>query len=509
MKKVYSIILSIVLIFVLTISIGCNDERIIELEKALGEISENIKEYESEKSSLLEEINNLKVKIEELEKQNGNTSELPNDYEEHLNKIKEKLEEIEKNESSQNENIEEVRETLVGELETLIEDFFSLNDSMLLLNDELQEISKKIIYLENKFKDMSNKINITLADEYYLVVGDVFQLYYRSIIQAPDPYGYYIKLDGTKGHAYNRYYEFIPTSNDIGTYNLKVSVCDANGTEYGSASTKLIVSSNKISSSENTEKTILCFGDSLTANGIWVAQGIKRAQSAGYTNIKTIGSHVKSYNGVTVNYQGHSGWYWTSFLEGYGTGADLVNSPFKSTTSNKKISFKDFATKHNVSTIDELYILLTWNAIGGSFKEFNFSGNLASAKEIIDIYHEEFPNGKVTLIGIPKPSTNAGLGAYYEVGTYYGDNYAQTVTAMNYNEFLQKWCNMPEYSSFMRYIDGMGQFDSEYNMPSEAKPVNPQSTVTEKVGNAMGMHPNENGYRQLGDIFYRALMKKW
>lgn len=96
MKKVYSIILSILLIFVLTISIGCNDERIIELEKALGEISENIKEYESEKSSLLEEINNLKVKIEELEKQNGNTSELPNDYEEHLNKIKEKLEEIEK-----------------------------------------------------------------------------------------------------------------------------------------------------------------------------------------------------------------------------------------------------------------------------------------------------------------------------------------------------------------------------------------------------------------------------
>ena len=38
---------------------------------------------------------------------------------------------------------------------------------------------------------------ISLAKYYYLVVGDTFQLFYRSVVQAVDPYGYYIKLTGT------------------------------------------------------------------------------------------------------------------------------------------------------------------------------------------------------------------------------------------------------------------------------------------------------------------------
>jgi hypothetical protein len=161
-------------------------------------------------------------------------------------------------------------------------------------------------------------------------------------------------------------------------------------------------------------------------------------------------------------------------------------------------------------TLDELYILLTWNGIGGKFREFDLNDSFMSpAKKIIDTYHKEYPNGKVTLIGIPKPSTHAGLGAYYEIGISNGDNYEQSVTVMNYNQTLENWCKMKEYSSFMRYVDGMGQFDSEYNMPSTGKPVNNQNTTTEPVGTSMGLHPTTNGYRQIGDAFFRALMKEW
>ena len=279
----------------------------------------------------------------------------------------------------------------------------------------------------------------------------------------------------------------------------------------GSDKTKLVVSTNVVSSSENVSKNVLCIGDSLTANGVWVSQGIKKYKAAGYSRVNTIGtiSATPSSTGQAVKYEGRGGWQWSSYTKGY---SDSVASPFKSASAKNGFSFKDYCTKNGFSGIDEVYILLTWNGIGGYHKvrEFSFTDSLFSnAKLLIDTLHEEYPNAKVTLMAIPLPSVNAGLGAYYEIDSSYGDNYAQLCTAMSYNQFVEDWCKMDEYASFMRYVDVMGQFDSEYNMPTEGKDVNNQNSQDELIGNAMGMHPTDNGYRQIGDVFYRALMKKW
>ena len=80
---------------------------------------------------------------------------------------------------------------------------------------------------------------------------------------------------------------------------------------------------------------------------------------------------------------------------------------------------------------------------------------------------------------------------------------------MNYDHFLQEWAELDEYKDFVRFEDSKGQFDSEYNMPTSSKPVNNENNTQEQVGNAMGMHPSTNGYLQIGDAFYRALMHEW
>lgn len=451
MKKIKQIFIIFSILLLTIVLVGCsnNDQNYIQLEKAIGDLQSQLQDMQIEIDDVNEEKEELLKQIEKLQKNINN------------------------------------KESIIYDLRTKIE-----------------QAEDKVKELESKVEAARSGIRVQLADQYTLVVGDNFQLFYRSIVQAPDPYGYYIKLEGKKGHAYNRYYEFCPDENDIGTYSLKVSVCDANGTEYGSDSTTLVVVDKKINN--NKEKTILCFGDSLTANGVWVAQGVSKFVKSGYTNIKTIGSMTKELNGITVNYEGNGGWQWSTYINGDGK----KDSPFKSNKTNSKISFKEYAEKYNVEKIDEVYILLTWNGIGGRLKEFNFEDSIFSnAKKIIDQFHSDFPEGKITLIGIPKPSMNAGLGAYYEINLSYGDNYGQSVTVMNYNQFIEDWCKMEEYSSFMTYIDGMGQFDSEYNMPTEGKPVNNENSTTEQVGNAMGMHPTNNGYMQIGDTFYRALMK--
>ncbi len=450
MKNI-SKLLILLLTFVCIICLsGCtNNGDLVELEKAIGDLQTNMNELQDEKDYLTEEIENLLAQIAELEKDNSTQQSI----------------------------------------------IYALRDSVQKAQEQLKEVNGKL-------DSMEAGINVQLADEYHLVVGDNFQLFYRSVVQAPDPYGYYIKLDGTKGHAYNRYYEFNPT--EPGEYKLTLSVCDANGTVYGSDSTKLIVVEGQVLAQNNRPKNILCIGDSLTYNGVWVAQGMKKYIAAGGTKVNTIGKMTQTIDGVKVNYEGHGSWQWGSYINGFNGEA----SPFSYPGEKNGISFKKYANSLGYDRIDELYCLLTWNAIGGSFREFNFQDNLFSnAKILIDRFHEEFPAAKVTLIGIPKPSMNSGLGAYYEINYANGDNYAMTATVMNYNQFLEDWTKMDGYKNFMSYIDGMGQFDSEYNMPSESKPVNNQSSVTEPVGNAMGLHPSNNGYRQIGDAFFRALMR--
>ena len=49
------------------------------------------------------------------------------------------------------------------------------------------------------------------------------------------------------------------------------------------------------------------------------------------------------------------------------------------------------------------------------------------------------------------------------------------------------------------------QFDVEYNMPRIELPVNIRSNIKELVG-SNGVHPNMDGYLQIGDVFFRALV---
>ncbi len=364
------------------------------------------------------------------------------------------------------------------------------------LEDEVTFLDGQLDYY---IASSDKEIKVFLNDKYYLAPGDNFQLFFRSVIQAVNPYIYYIKLTGTVGHHYNRYFEWQPTTADEGkTYSLKLEVKDENGKVLGSATTNLVVSK---ANSNAFPKNILCIGDSLTSSGVWVQQGTSRYASAGGGTINLLGT-VSSGG---VKHEGRGGWQWSSYVSGYGT----TPSPFKA-NSGSGISFLDYSQKNGYAGIDELYILMTYNGVGGTFRTFNMSSEpFKSAKILIDQFHQDYPYAKITLLGIPLPSLNGGLGAYYTINQAYGDNYGQFVTVLNYNNQLRAFAEDPQYSYFMRFVDIGGQFDSEYNMPTEGKKVNNQNTTTEQVGNAMGLHPSTNGYRQIGDAFYRALCHEW
>ena len=162
---------------------------------------------------------------------------------------------------------------------------------------------------------MENQIRIVLPKKYDLVVGDTFQLYYRGVIEAPNPYVYSIVSICDKGRNFPRYFEYAPT--EPGQHKLTMKVYDAQRNLLGEAETVLNVVAPKA-----PEKTtnILVIGDSLTGGGHWINETRRRSVETegepaglGFANaVKFIGTQ-KGYYADTCN-EGYGGWHWDSFL---------------------------------------------------------------------------------------------------------------------------------------------------------------------------------------------------
>ena len=159
---------------------------------------------------------------------------------------------------------------------------------------------------------------IFLAKEYDLVVGDTFELFYRGIICLHNPYKYYILVRCPKGNPYPRYYTFTPKEDEIGDYELTISLIDDDHQVVDFATTTLhVVKPERPTKHQN----VLCIGDSLTFTGEWPKEGYRRftktggePNGLGYDKSLTmIGTCQKTVEDDIVGYEGYGSWTWKSF----------------------------------------------------------------------------------------------------------------------------------------------------------------------------------------------------
>lgn len=157
------------------------------------------------------------------------------------------------------------------------------------------------------------KVRVVLPISYDLVVGDTFQLFYRGVIEAVNPYGYNIVALCEKGRNYPRYFEFIPE--ETGTYKLTITVFANDKSVIAHGETDLCVFEAR--RSPEKEVNILCIGDSLTASGIWVREAHRRLTATdgepcglGLSGFRFIGSKRQGMTG----WEGYGGWTWDSYM---------------------------------------------------------------------------------------------------------------------------------------------------------------------------------------------------
>lgn len=410
---------------------------------------------------------------------------------------------------------------------------------------------------------------IFLPKQYYLVVGDRFELFYRGVIRSHNPYKYYIKAECEKGYTYNRYFTFTPTKDDIGSFPLSINIYDDDGNIIESKETTLIV--NEVEK-PNKPLTILCIGDSETVNGVWPYVGYKRFEEKypGYLNF--IGIMKKD----EIGYEGYGGWQWKTFFD-YETesrtshilvktknnvemeylnkefqnnnlnwiiekikekevkfkrgnnNTSLVNpeleSTFKEVNGNKvieidsyeycdanpfwnnetkMIDFKKYINDNNFNEPDIIFTFLTGNGLYVPY-DTKYNHHRIYADKFLSTLHETFPNALFGIMGVEMPCPNGGVTACYGASGYYHDWYGYMVSVLNYDEWLETFV-IDKFKDVAYYNDIKSQFDSEYNYPYELVKVNNRSEITERIG-TNGLHPSLDGYKQIGDAFYRFLVE--
>ena len=427
---------------------------------------------------------------------------------------------------------------------------------------------------------------VFLPKFYNLVVGDKFELFYRGIIRAYNPYLYYIICECQKGSYFKRYYTYTPKDGDEGEYELVVNVYDNLGNLLDSSKTTLIV--NKVVAPKR-EVTILCIGDSLTSGGYWTAEGYRRFCQEGGSplglgfkgSINLIGTNKFKIGEEIIGHEGYGCWHWESFLSTNGvtrTSAVWVNvnsHPYDEadqhgvfinngnkwvleTIEEKRLKFKrgeanngwnpkveglmkpvehvthdrsievtsyeyengnpfwnsekgdvdfiNYLKINNFKTPDIVYVLLSWNGLYVPY-DTEFKLHSKNAPILINKIHRDLPNAKIRVMGITMPSVTGGISSNYGCKGPYHDLLGDIVTCFNYNKYLEDLCEKDEFKDFVEFVEVKSQFDVEYNMPYALEKVNSRCDEVEMIGNN-GVHPSLRGYYQIGDVFFRSLVKE-
>ena len=178
-----------------------------------------------------------------------------------------------------------------------------------------------------------------------------------------------------------------------------------------------------------------------------------------------------------------------------------------------RINFITHAQECGSEGADIVACLLTWNG-GGSTTDgsFNFKSkidtHLNSATTLLRKIHDDLPNAKIIVLGIQISSLTGGCAANYGSNGGYADMWGTAFYAFDYNQAIEELVTNDEFSEYCYYVDTKGQFDTIYCMPYyETVNVNTRVTSKKMLRGSNGVHPNTEGYYQIGDAFYRALTK--
>lgn len=345
----------------------------------------------------------------------------------------------------------------------------------------------KVESIENEIGNFKtvDSISVLLPAHIYIPQGKISQLFFRGFVKAVSPYKYDIKVMCSKGKTFPRYYEFgknIP----VGDYPITVQVRNDNLNVLGEAKSVVhVIDVKDIATSVN----VLCVGASATATGCWAAELNRLLHNE---NIHFVGAKNGSKEDVSL--EATPGWSWNDFIS--------VDAPFANA------NFKSYANQYCGGTID---LLIAHIGVNNSLWEnSNEKGAIGNARNFIDGYFKDFPNGKMIVTAIPMPDEGTNV---YENSTSENNinRYGTLSSFLRYNKALYDLVGELKGKYNISYAPTNLFFDADYGYPKEHKNVNTRMCDYKEMVGVNGVHPIPEGSYMIADgilpVFYKMIVE--
>lgn len=240
------------------------------------------------------------------------------------------------------------------------------------LEDYKKEVDERFENLENENGDsvQTNNPKIILGSSICAVVGDTIQIFYKSIIDG-DIGTLDIKFSCAKGKNYPRYWEYTPTTSDVGNYPISIALLENDGNIIDELSCTL-----KVVSAINPSDTVnvLCVGDSTMESGQIPIEASRRIKGTNGSATTPIALNLSNVNFVgrkktpdgSVGWEGTGGWTYGSYnISGYTairftvTGAIDLNIDAVYQVGNFKLKIVEINTTDGAGNIRCLFYYST------------------------------------------------------------------------------------------------------------------------------------------------------
>ena len=203
-----------------------------------------------------------------------------------------------------------------------------------------------------------NIVSLELPDEYVLVVGDRFELFWKGVINATRYEEYFVEVVCDIGKSYRKKYTYLPILSDVGIHEMTVNLYSNNRDLLDSKTIDLVVVDK--ATSPLSEKVVLYVTDSLGNSGYVPDEFNRRLVGTGGTptadsleNITFIGDH-ESVN-RQIKYVGNGGWGWAQYNASMKTNAYMwvtANSHGKTDADQHSIYKDTNNTEWKLETIE-------------------------------------------------------------------------------------------------------------------------------------------------------------
>ena len=339
-------------------------------------------------------------------------------------------------------------------------------------------------------------LRLLLPPVVYAVPGVETNLYWDNAVLTETPENYRFQVQCPLGRSEARRWTLIPAAQDIGDHRLALSVTDPGGQCLGEAGTTLrIVPAD---AGKASKLRLLVIGDSLTGATAYPNEIARLLSQPGNPAWEMLGTHRPASAAPGVFHEGYGGWTWARFNSYVNpdpkAAGRLRGSPFVFSDGEGKQPKLDldryFAESCGGHKPDAVTIMLGINDC--------FGANPESPDERIDAM---FQQADILLAALRHAAPEADIGLCLTTPP----NARESGFEANYHGRYHRWgWKRIQHRLVERQIARFGGRESErlFLVPTE---LNLDPVDGYPVNN--GVHPNTDGYRQIGASIYAWL--KW